>query len=100
MGLCAVGARSFAIGGSRALARPIARSSRGLSRGLTHAVAAPAPAGAAGAEQTFRCAVSFGSCTGIFWRGDPFTGKDPANKADWPLNGALLRGKTHKAKGV
>eukprot|EP01031_Cornospumella_fuschlensis_P032948 gene32948-39847_t len=33
-----------------------------------------------------------GTCTGMYWRGDPFTNKPPPSNDNWPRNGALLRG--------
>lgn len=36
--------------------------------------------------------VLLSSLTGMFWRGDPFTGSGPPTNDNWPRNGALLRG--------
>lgn len=36
-----------------------------------------------------------GHCSGMFWRGNPITGKRPGKGADWPRNGAVLRGTKH-----
>lgn len=33
-----------------------------------------------------------GTCTGMYWRGDPFTGASAPSNNNWPRNGALLRG--------
>lgn len=36
----------------------------------------------------------------MFWRGDPTTGAPPPNaSANWPRNGALLKGVVHTVKG-
>mmetsp|Transcript_13605 Transcript_13605/g.18145 ORF Transcript_13605/g.18145 Transcript_13605/m.18145 type:complete len:132 (+) Transcript_13605:102-497(+) len=51
-------------------------------------------------ERTFKLQVSHGSCTGVFWRGDPLTGARPTGPvSDWPRNGALLKGQIHEIKG-
>ena len=56
---------------------------------------AMASAGAgSGATQLFELRHP-GSCTGMFWRGNPTTGAGAAGR-DWPRNGSLLRGKVHK----
>ena len=37
-----------------------------------------------------------GSCTGMYWRGDPREGrKTSAGPPDWPRNGSILKGKVH-----
>ena len=33
-----------------------------------------------------------GTCTGMFWRGDPFSNASAPTNDNWPRNGALLRG--------
>jgi len=33
-----------------------------------------------------------GSCTGVFWRGDPTTGAPAPTGDNWPRNGSLLKG--------
>mmetsp|Transcript_8097 Transcript_8097/g.13467 ORF Transcript_8097/g.13467 Transcript_8097/m.13467 type:complete len:96 (+) Transcript_8097:49-336(+) len=33
-----------------------------------------------------------GSCSGMFWRGDPESGKAPPTNDNWPRNGAILQG--------
>eukprot|EP01038_Epipyxis_sp_PR26KG_P010775 gene10775-14468_t len=33
-----------------------------------------------------------GTCSGMFWRGDPTTKKSPPTNDNWPRNGALLKG--------
>lgn len=55
---------------------------------------------ASGEPQIFKLAVSSGSCTGVFWRGDPYKGGGPPDNNDWPRNGALLKGIVHSVKGV
>lgn len=41
-----------------------------------------------------------GTCTGMYWRGDPFTGNAAPSNDNWPRNGALLKGTgPHNAKG-
>mmetsp|Transcript_26712 Transcript_26712/g.44654 ORF Transcript_26712/g.44654 Transcript_26712/m.44654 type:complete len:127 (+) Transcript_26712:155-535(+) len=42
-----------------------------------------------------------GSCSGMFWRGDPETGARPPSNDNWPKNGAILQGTgPHWVKGV
>lgn len=36
-----------------------------------------------------------GSCSGMFWRGNPLTGEKAKTKVDWPRNGSILEGKVH-----
>jgi len=57
-------------------------------------------AAASGAPTVFKLAVSTGGCSGVFWRGNPTTGAGPANNADWPRNGALLKGIVHIVAGA
>jgi hypothetical protein len=52
-----------------------------------------------GTLQTFRLKVSHGSCSGVWWRGDPRTGKGPPNNKRWPKNGALLKGEVVVVSG-
>jgi hypothetical protein len=52
-----------------------------------------------GEPQIFKLAVSSGSCSGVFWRGDPYKGGGPPDNNDWPRNGALLKGIVHAVKG-
>ena len=33
-----------------------------------------------------------GTCTGMYWRGDPVTKASPPTNDNWPKNGALLKG--------
>jgi hypothetical protein len=41
-----------------------------------------------------------GTCSGMYWRGDPFTGAAAPNNSNWPKNGAILKGTgPHSAKG-
>mmetsp|Transcript_30887 Transcript_30887/g.80803 ORF Transcript_30887/g.80803 Transcript_30887/m.80803 type:complete len:141 (-) Transcript_30887:135-557(-) len=54
----------------------------------------------AGEELVFKLAVSSGGCSGVYWRGDPRTGASPPDNADWPRNGALLKGVVHSVKGA
>lgn len=40
-----------------------------------------------------------GSCTGMFWRGNPNTGARAPTDDNWPRNGALLKGTRHEVNG-
>jgi hypothetical protein len=40
-----------------------------------------------------------GSCTGMFWRGNPETGSAPPSNDNWPRNGSLLKGVPITVKG-
>lgn len=37
-----------------------------------------------------------GTCSGMFWRGNPFTNVSSVGAPDWPKNGAILRGVIHE----
>lgn len=38
-----------------------------------------------------------GSCTGMYWRGDPRQGKSThSENPDWPRNGSILKGTVHQ----
>ena len=52
-----------------------------------------------GDVRVFKLAVSSGGCSGVYWRGDPYTGASPPDNSDWPRNGALLRGILHEVNG-
>eukprot|EP00238_Polyblepharides_amylifera_P002819 CAMPEP_0196582944 /NCGR_PEP_ID=MMETSP1081-20130531/41371_1 /TAXON_ID=36882 /ORGANISM="Pyramimonas amylifera, Strain CCMP720" /LENGTH=102 /DNA_ID=CAMNT_0041903671 /DNA_START=67 /DNA_END=375 /DNA_ORIENTATION=+ len=49
--------------------------------------------------KTYKLAVSSGSCSGVFWRGDPFTNSKPKNNENWPKNGSILKGYQYLCKG-
>jgi hypothetical protein len=40
-----------------------------------------------------------GSCSGMFWRGNPETGSAPPSNDNWPRNGSLLKGVPITVKG-
>jgi len=37
-----------------------------------------------------------GTCTGMFWRGDPIKKLSPPSNDNWPRNGAVLKGTVHR----
>eukprot|EP00607_Mallomonas_marina_P009828 CAMPEP_0182418778 /NCGR_PEP_ID=MMETSP1167-20130531/3158_1 /TAXON_ID=2988 /ORGANISM="Mallomonas Sp, Strain CCMP3275" /LENGTH=126 /DNA_ID=CAMNT_0024593165 /DNA_START=129 /DNA_END=509 /DNA_ORIENTATION=+ len=42
-----------------------------------------------------------GTCTGMFWRGDPRGGNTPQKgNASWPRNGSVLKGKVYDMPGM
>jgi|EP00670_Eutreptiella_braarudii_P006020 hypothetical protein len=51
-----------------------------------------------GEMEVWDCRVSSGSCSGIFWRKNPFTGNGDSGN-DWPRNGALLKGVVYEKDG-
>eukprot|EP01041_Mallomonas_annulata_P007112 gene7112-14462_t len=40
-----------------------------------------------------------GTCTGMYWRGDPKTKSGPPSNENWPRNGALLTGVLYEING-
>lgn len=48
---------------------------------------------------TLRMQLGGGSCTGMFWRGDPISGAKPPNQDNWPRNGSILRGSPVEGAG-
>ena len=52
--------------------------------------------------EEYRLQVSHGSCTGCFWRPNPYNGLTASkdDRLNWPRNGAILRGRTHVVKDV